>query len=106
MIHWESDLLTTTVLNIKIKEVDNKIPDINSLVKKTNYDAKISNLEGIYFTTSDYNKFTSDIRDAEIKQKEWVNKSDISNLVKNSDFNTKLATLAAKAELIKQSKIK
>ena len=34
---------------------------------------------------------------AKIKQKEFVNKSNISNLVKNSDLNTKLATLATKA---------
>ena len=52
-----------------------------------------------YFTTSDYNKFTSDILDAKIKQKELINKSHISNLVRNSDFNTKLATLATKTEL-------
>ena len=40
--------LVTTVLNTKIKEVDNKIPDLRSLVKKTNYDAKISEIEGKY----------------------------------------------------------
>ena len=34
-----SGLVTTTVLGTKIKEVDNKIPDITSLVKKTYYDA-------------------------------------------------------------------
>ena len=34
-----------------------------------------------------------------IKQKKLVNKSNISNLVKNSDFNPKLAKLATKAEL-------
>ena len=39
-------------------------------------------------TTSDYSKFSSDILDAKIKQKEVPNKSDIYNLVKNSDLNT------------------
>ena len=33
------------------------------------------------------------------KQKAFVNKSDFSNLIKNSVLNTKLATLATKAEL-------
>ena len=56
-------------------------------------------IEGKYFTTSDYNKFMSDILDAEIKYKEIVNRSDISNLVENSDWNTRLATLAKKEEL-------
>ena len=34
-----------------------------------------------------------------IKQKELVNKSDISNCVKKSELNIKLVTLATKAEL-------
>ena len=73
---------------------------LSGLVKKTDYDAKISKFEGKYFTNSDYNKFASDILDAKIKQKELANKSDISNLVKNSDL------LATKAELkAKQDKI-
>ena len=42
-------------------------------------------IEGKHFTTSDYNKFMSDILDAEIKYKEIVDRSDISNLVENSD---------------------
>ena len=91
--------MTATAINTKIKEVDNKIPNLSSLVKKTDYDAKISDIQGKYFTTSDYNKFTGDIFDAKIKQKELVNKSDICNLVKNSDLNTILATLATKTEL-------
>ena len=49
------------------------------------YDAKISDIEKKYFTTSDYHKFTSNILDAKTKEKELVNKSNISNLIKNSD---------------------
>ena len=41
------------------------------------YDAKMSGIKGKYVTTSDYNKITSDMFDAKIKQKELVNKSDI-----------------------------
>ena len=47
----------------------------SALVKKTDYGAKISEIEGKYFTTSDYNNFTSDILEAKIKQKELANKS-------------------------------
>ena len=39
-------------------------------------------MTGKFFTTSDYNKFTSGILHATIKQKDLVNKYDISNLVK------------------------
>ena len=40
----------------------------------------------------------SNIIDAQIKQKELVNTSDISNLIKKSELNTKRATLATKVE--------
>ena len=87
--------MITTVLNTKISEVEKN----DNLVKKTDYDGKISDKKGRNFTVSDYNKFTSDILDAKIKQKELVNKSDISILVKNSDLDTKLGTLARKANI-------
>ena len=60
-------------------------PDLTGLVKKTDYGAKISEIEGKYLTISDYNKFTSDMLEPKIKQKELVDKSNISNHVKNSD---------------------
>ena len=66
-------------MNTKIGGVENKMPDVSGLVKKTDY--KMSDTEIKYFNTADYNKFTSDILDAKIKQKELVNKSDISNLI-------------------------
>ena len=52
-----------------------------------------------YFTTSDYNKFTKKILDTKIKEKYLLNKHNISNLVQNSYSNTKLPTLATKAEV-------
>ena len=54
-------LVIIAVLNIKIGIVD--------LVKKQIMMLKIRN-QGEIFTTSDYNKFTSDILDAKIKQKQ------------------------------------
>ena len=40
--------MITAVLNKKIGEIENKIPDISGLVKKTDYDTKISKVEGKY----------------------------------------------------------
>ena len=54
----------------KIKEVTNEIPDLSDLFKTIDYDAKMSEIEGKYFTISEYNKFTFDILDAKIKQNE------------------------------------
>ena len=72
-----SGLVTTTVLNTKINEVENEIPSVTSLVQKIDFGAKIKYSEGKYFTTVDYNTFTSDALDVKIKQKELFNKSDI-----------------------------
>ena len=38
-------------------------------VKKSNYDAKISDRETKYFITSDYKEFKKEILDAKIKEK-------------------------------------
>ena len=76
--------MTTTVLDTNIGEVEIKIPDVSVLEKKTNYNARISDIEKKYLTTSDNNRFTSGILDAKMK-KELVYRSSISNLVKNSN---------------------
>ena len=48
--------MTTTALNTKNIKVKNKIWVVSDLVKKTYYDAKISDTETKYFTKSDYSK--------------------------------------------------
>ena len=61
------------------------MPDLIGLVQKTNFDGKISEIEEKYLNTFYYTKFTSEVFKAKIRQKEVVSKSNISNLVKNSD---------------------
>ena len=78
----------------KLKRVEKNIHDFTDVVKITDYDAKISDIEGRYFTACDYNKFMSDILDAKIKQKALVKKSDISNLVKNSDLDKSISNIS------------
>ena len=53
----------------KKKDFENKISNISKLVMKGEYDAKTKNIEGKYFTTADYNRFTSDTLESKIKQK-------------------------------------
>ena len=72
------------------------MPDVSGLVTTTNLNIEI---EGKSITDSNNNKFTSDILDTKIKQKELFNKSDISNLMKDFDLKIKHATLGTKAEL-------
>ena len=44
-----SAFVTTIALNTKFKEVHNKISNLSGLVKKTDYDVKISEIDGKYF---------------------------------------------------------
>ena len=46
--------MTTTVWNTKISKVENKTPSASGLIKETDYDTKIKNIEGKYFTTADF----------------------------------------------------
>ena len=60
-IPYTGCFVTATNLNTKIGEVENKIPDVSSLVTEIVYNAKISDIKEKYFTTSYYDKFTSEI---------------------------------------------
>ena len=75
----------------------NQILNVSDLVKKTDYNAKISEIETKYFTAFANDKFTSEILNAKIKRKGLVDKSHISRLIDNSDLDKKIATLARKA---------
>ena len=74
------DLATTTVLNTKVGEIETKI-FVYGLVKKVDYNAKILDIEGKYCTTSEYNKFISEVRETK-RKKRLAHKSDIVNLIK------------------------
>ena len=75
-------LATTTSLNA----VNIKMPGVSNLVaKKRNYNAKISDVQSKYFTTSNYNKFTNSILDAKKRSKNLVYGFDISGFVKNTN---------------------
>ena len=69
--------------------VENKIPDVSSLVKKTIYDIKINELEkkltdhnhDKYITTPEFNTLAADVFNATLAQ---------ANLVTKTDFDAKL----------------
>ena len=67
----------------------NKIPDVSNLVKYTDYNAKVLDIESKYFTTADYNKFTSQTLLAKIKQKGFCDKYVISEFINNADLDKK-----------------
>ena len=79
--------LTNLATTGALTAIENKIPSISSLVKKTDYNIKINEIEkkstdhnhDKYITTSEFNKFTKDILDLRLK---WANvaiKTDMAN---------------------------
>ena len=69
------------------------MPDVSKLVKKTDYDAKILDIESKYITTNDCNTSTKEIVDNIIKSKNLVNKYDIGGFIKNTDLDKKNSTI-------------
>ena len=93
-----SNLTTESALTT----LENKIPDISSLVKKTDYSAKITDIENKvdnhnhdkYIATSEFNKLAADVFNARLPQ---------TNLITKTDFDVKLSSHNRR---ITQNKIK
>ena len=81
-----TNLATTTTT--ALTAVENKIPIVSNLVKKTNYNTKINETENKiatdhdhdkYITTHEFNKLTSENFTARLVQSYLARKSDIAN---------------------------
>ena len=74
------------------------MPSVSNLVKKTDYNTNVSDIEkkitdhnhDKYFTTPEFNKFTAEIFGLRLKQANLARKSDIANFVKKTDFDNNL----------------
>ena len=93
--------------------VENKIPSISNLVKKSDYKIKINETEkkitdhshDKYITTPEFNKLTSENFAARLKQANLASKNDIANFVNKTDFDNKLEDVTSnKNELNELSK--
>ena len=88
--------MTTTILNTKISEVENKIPHASSLVTATFLNKKISEGENEildqtkYITTEEFNKLTAENFTSRSKQANILSKSDFDN--KLISFNRKITS--------------
>ena len=82
--------------------VENKIPNVSGLVKKTDYNTKISEIEkkitdhnhDKYITTPEFNKLATENFKARLAQ---------ANVVTKTDFDTKLQDISKRILQIKQS---
>ena len=80
--------------------MENKIPSVSNLVKKTDYDTKITEIEkkltnhnhGIYITTPEFDTLAA-VFNARLAQ---------ANLIGKTDFDAKLSSLNRKLRQINQ----
>ena len=99
--------MTTTVLNAKNGEVENKIPDSSSLVTATVLNTKIGEVENKisdhakYITAQEFNKLAAENVAARLKQANVVGKTDFDN--KLISFNRKI--ISNKTKYIEAKKI-
>ena len=93
--------------------VENKMPIVSNLVKKTGCNTKINEIEkkitdqnhGRYITTPEFNKSTAEIIALRLKQENLARKKYIANFVNKTDFDNKLKHVASNEnELNKLSK--
>ena len=87
----KSGLVTITLLNTKISEIENKIPNISNSMTTTVLDTKISETENKipdnskYITTQEFNKLAAENFEARLKQADLMRKTDFDN--KLTGFN-------------------
>ena len=81
--------MTITILNTKISEVANKIPDTNSLVTATVLNVKFSKTDNEipdrakYITTQKLNKLATANFAARLEKANLVTKTDVDNSLKD-----------------------
>ena len=96
--------ITNIAATIALAAAENKIPNVSSLVKKSDYNTKISETEkknngqdhDKYITTPGFNKLTAENVAARLAQVNLGSKTDIANFVKETDFHGKLKNLNKK----------
>ena len=91
-----SGLVTTTVLNIKISEAENKIPHTSNFGTTTIHNTEIGEVKNKipdhskYITTPEFNKLSAENFAERLKQVNSVTKSDFDN--KLISFNRKITS--------------
>ena len=82
----KNDVLKKDVYNAKIKNIEDKIPDITNLATNTTLNAKINEVIGKTPSITNLATTTA-LTSVENKM------PNISNLVKNTDYNTKISAI-------------
>ena len=93
-----TNLTTTASLNAKINKVKNKTPNITNLASTTTLTAVENKIpdHSKYITTSELNKLTARNFTARLRQTHLTTKGDITDFVKEIDFDDKPNSLDKK----------
>ena len=97
--------------NAALTAVENKIPDVSSLVKKTNYDTKITEIENKvtdhnhdkYIATPKFNKLSAEVFDVRLARANVITKADFDDKLKS--LNQKINSNKTKYLLIKEDQL-
>ena len=93
--NYNTNLATTTALIV----VDNKMPNVSKVFRKTDYNTKINEIEnkvdtdhdhGKHITAQEFNELTSENVTARLKQVSLASKSDKAKFLKKTNFDNKL----------------
>ena len=89
-----TNLATATALTA----VENKIPNVSNLVKKTDYNTNISDIKNKitvhhdhdkYVTTQEFSKLTAQSFTSRLAETSLARKNDIANFIKKTGFDNK-----------------
>ena len=99
-------MLVTQQKKTALTTVEDKIPNVSSIVKKTDYNTKITDIENKlnnhnhdkYIDTQEFNKLAADVFNARLQQVNLVTKTDFDG--KLSNLNTKITANKTKHILV------
>ena len=122
----KNNVVRKDVYNAKIKDIEDKIPDITNLLSTAAFNAKINKVKNKitnitnldtttsliavknktpahskYITIPEFNKLTVENFAARLAQENLASKNDITNFVKKTDFDDKVNNLNKKITLSK-----
>ena len=96
-VKGEVPSITNLATTAALTTVENKIPNVSNLIKKTDYNTKISKIEKKITDHDHSNKYITTLEfvnnrkfAARLKQANLANKIDIAYLVTKTDFDNKL----------------
>ena len=90
--------ITNVATNTALTAVENKILNVSNLVRKTDYDTKVSEIEkkitdddhDKYITSPEFNKLIAECFATRLKQANLASKNDVTNFVNKTNFDNKL----------------